>query len=390
VARANALEPANAGQFDTVRPLAEPRMTARGLGEVSSPDTIQRWDALATRTGEPNPFFESWYLLPALKNLDPTGKVRLLVLEMDDEWLGLIPISLDSRYYTYPLPQLCSWIHGNCFLGLPLIAKGHEVVFWQALLGWADNNAAYGLFLHLSHLPLKSQAYEVLRSLLAETGRHAALVHSEERALLASAMTAEEYWEASLSGKKRKELRRQRNRLAELGEVSIDQTRDATDLADWTESFLKLEAAGWKGSAGSALASAPAKQNLFREALAGAAARGKLERATITLDGEPIAMLASFIASAGSFSFKTAFDEAYSRFSPGVLLQQANLALLDDPEFTWCDSCASADHPMIDHIWRERRSIGRLSIAIGGIARRTLFAGLAYLESGFKSGAAEP
>ena len=390
MARASALEPASAGQFDTVRLLAEPRVVARGLNEVSSPLAIARWDGLAASAGEPNPFFESWYLLPALQNLDPAGKVRLLVLESDGAWLGLIPISLDRRYYTYPLPQLCNWIHGNCFVGLPLIAKGYEAAFWQALLSWADRNATYGLFLHLSHLPMESRACQILRSLLAETGRHSALVHSEERALLASSMSAEEYWEASLSGKKRKELRRQRNRLAELGEVTVEQTRNSAGLADWTESFLALESAGWKGFAGSALASAATTQSLFREALVGAAARERLERTSITLGGKPIAMLASFIAAPGSFSFKTAFDEAYSRFSPGVLLQNANLALLDDPEVAWCDSCAAADHPMIDHIWRERRTIGRLSIAIGGNARRMLFAGLAYLECGFKSGAAKP
>ncbi len=364
-------------------------MTARCLDELANQEAVQSWDALAGSAGEPNPFFESWYLLPALKGLDPAGKVRLLVLEESGEWLGMMPISLDSRYYTYPLPQLCNWIHGNCFLGLPLIAKGYEAAFWQALLSWADRNAAYGLFLHLSHLPLESRACQVLRSMLAEVGRHAALVHSEERAFLASPMSAEEYWEASLSGKKRKELRRQSNRLAELGEVVIERTRGSAGLADWTESFLALEAAGWKGSAGSALASTPATQNLFREALTGAAARGRLERTSILLAGKPIAMLASFLASPGSFSFKTAFDEAYSRFSPGVLLQQANLTLLDDPDISWSDSCAAADHPMIDHIWRERRTIGRLSIAIGGTARRALFAGLAYLECGFKSGAAK-
>jgi hypothetical protein len=37
---------------------------------------------------------------------------------------------------------------------------------------------------------------------------------------------------------------------------------------------------------------------------------------------------------------------------------------------------------MIDHIWRERRPIGRLSIAIGGKTRRRLFKSLLRLEMG--------
>ena len=121
---------------------------------------------------------------------------------------------------------------------------------------------------------------------------------------------------------------------------------------------------------------------MFKEVLSGAATRGRLERLTLSLDGEPIAMLVNFITPPGAYSYKTAFDERYARFSPGVLIQRENLALLDRAEITWCDSCAAADHPMIDHIWRERRAVGRLSIAIGGKLRRALFARLVRAELG--------
>ena len=134
---------------------------------------------------------------------------------------------------------------------------------------------------------------------------------------------------------------------------------------------------------------APAGQVLFiaaafegQLALFGASARGRLERLTISLDGEPIAMLASFITPPGAFSYKTAFDERFARYSPGVLLQRENLAMLDDASVAWCDSCAAADHPMIDHIWRERRPVGRWSIAIGGKLRRSLFSALVRAELG--------
>ena len=98
----------------------------------------------------------------------------------------------------------------------------------------------------------------------------------------------------------------------------------------------------------------------------------------------PIAMLATFLTPPGAYSYKTAFDERYARFSPGVLLQRENLAILERGDIAWSDSCAAADHPMIDHIWRERRPIGRLSIAIGGGLRRALFSRLAAAELGRK------
>ncbi len=155
------------------------------------------------------------------------------------------------------------------------------------------------------------------------------MVHDEERAFLRSDQSSAAYFDAALSGKKRKELRRQDRRLGEAG--ALDFERDTCDegLDAWITDFLALEQSGWKGRAGSALADAAATATLFRRNSAGAAQAGVLERLALTLDGKPIAMLANFLTPPGAFAYKTAFYEDYARFSPGVLLQRHNLALLD-------------------------------------------------------------
>jgi hypothetical protein len=61
------------------------------------------WDALAMWASEPNPFYESWYLLPALRGLDPKGKVKILRFEMGGDLAGIMPIVAQSRYYTRPI-----------------------------------------------------------------------------------------------------------------------------------------------------------------------------------------------------------------------------------------------------------------------------------------------
>ena len=383
---ATAAEPATL--TDTARDIAPGGKalvgTARAVAwsVMDAPEARHAWDALAQCASEPNPFHESWYLLPALRALDPGAKVKLLRVELDGELAGLIPLRAERKYYRWPIPQLGNWVHGNCFLGAPLVAAGLERPFWRAVLEWADQNAGKSLFLHLGVMPLDGPLYRALQSVLADQGRLAGLVHREERAMLCSTQTAQDYFEESLSGKKRKELRRQSARLAELGEVKLDRRRDDHRLARWTEDFLALEHSGWKGTAGSALASQQTTARLFKEALSGAAAQGKLERLTLTLNDEPIAMLVNFLTTPGAYSYKTAFDERYARYSPGVLVQRENLALLEDSQIAWCDSCASADHPMIDHIWRERRPVGRISIAIGGKLRRAIFARLLRAELG--------
>lgn len=340
--------------------------------------TIECWQDLAAAASEPNPFFEHWYLLPSLAALDPENRVQLLVIEQDGQWIGLMPVSRSGRYYGRPIPHLQAWVHANCFLGAPLVRKGRERLFWTALLDWADQFSARSLFLHLPQVPLSGPLYEALIALPRKT----ALVQSEERAMLASDLSPEDYLAASLSGKKRKELRRQGNRLSEEGLICFYRRDDEEGLERWIDDFLALEMAGWKGKAGSALASSPQTAELFRQALRGAGAEGRLERLCISVDGSPIAMLANFLTPPGAFSYKTAFDENFARFSPGVLLQCENLVMLERPGIAWCDSCASADHPMIDHLWRERRAIGRLSVAIGGKLRRALFSALVTAELG--------
>ncbi len=362
-------------------PPGTPQVRAVNWREWAEDELRRRWQALAEAASTPNPFFEPWYLVPALESFDPDNRIGLFTVEIGDKLLGLMPLQTVMRYGRYPLPNLTTWQHPNAFLGVPLVRAGCEILFWRALLDWADGQPR-ALFLHLPAMPLEQPLTQALFDFASTTSRTAALVMREQRAMLHSPLTPDGYLERALTGKKRKELRRQHARLAEQGDLATSRHDDATAIDTWVEDFLALENGGWKGKAGSAMASAPQTASLFRSALAQAATLGKLERLSITLDGRPIAMLANFLTAPGSFSYKTAFDEVYSRFSPGVLLQRENLALLNRPDISWCDSCAVPDHPMIDSLWTERRPIGRISVGIGGKARRTAFNLLLALELG--------
>jgi CelD/BcsL family acetyltransferase involved in cellulose biosynthesis len=155
---------------------------------------------------------------------------------------------------------------------------------------------------------------------------------------------------------------------------------ESDDITLWCDDFLKLEASGWKGRSGSALAIDEATNAFFCAALTGARAQSHLEMLRLSLDGRPIAMLVNFVTPPGSFSFKIAFDEDYARFSPGVLIQIENLAVLDRNEIAWMDSCAVSDHSMINSLWGERRSIVRVTVPLAGAKRRTIFAASRALE----------
>jgi CelD/BcsL family acetyltransferase involved in cellulose biosynthesis len=176
-----------------------------------------------------------------------------------------------------------------------------------------------------------------------------------------------------MPARNRKDLNRRFRRLGELGEIDFKWETGSDGLTRWIAEFLELEAAGWKGDAGSALACDPATSALFRESLIGAARRDRLVRLSLRLNGRPIAMLSTFLTPPGAFGFKTAFDEDYSRFSPGLLLEREFLTAPHRFDIRWCDSCAAPDHSVMNRIWYERRPVGRVSIAIGGHLRRAVF-----------------
>ncbi len=334
---------------------------------------ISALDELTNRAAEPNPFFEEWFLSASLANVCKPADIVLYAYIVDGELLGLIPLELSARYYGYPVPHFSTALHDNSFCGSPLIAKGHEVDFWRTLFTALDTQTRHALFLHLPLLPAGGAIAEALREALSEQDRPSAIVHREERAMLDAELSPDEYLEASMSTKKRKELRRQHKRLNEEGTLSVERLEGDANLAEWTQEFLSIERAGWKGAEGSALASAPETEQFFTGTLAGAAQAGRLERLALRVDGRAIAMLANFLTPPGAYSFKTAFDERYAKYSPGLLLQLENLQLLSSDVIEWADSCAAEGHSMIERLWREKRSLHSYNIAIGGKLRRAMF-----------------
>src|SRR3546814_1665041 len=102
----------------------------------------------------------------------------------------------------------------------------------------------------------------------------------------------------------------------------------------------------------------PAEASFFRESVTAAFAAERLAFLRIDFEGKPIAMLVNFLMGRGGFSFKIAFDETMSRFSPGVLIEIDNLRrVLNRDDLDWMDSCAAADHPKIGRAPSELQSL---------------------------------
>ncbi len=102
----------------------------------------------------------------------------------------------------------------------------------------------------------------------------------------------------------------------------------------------------------------------MREAVTALAAKGDARIDRLIHEGEPIAASITLRSGDAAWFWKIAYDESFARSSPGVQLTlDLTRDLLGDTALAQTDSCATADHPMIDHLWAERLPLTDLLIA---------------------------
>lgn len=361
-------------------PAAPPRIEIRPMREMP-PEWTDGWDRLAGHPSEANVFAERWFAEASL-NLEPPDDARMMAVWAGDRLIGLLPLATAHRYGRTPVAHVENWLHHHAFLGTPLIAPGQERVFWTAVLEALDQADWAPGFLHMVGLVENGTVHRGLVAAAAALDRPCDVVHRSERAFLESHLAAKDYYEQAVRKKKRKEIGRLTARLREQGDLAFRTYWPSDDLETWIDDFLALEAKGWKGKAGSALGCHPTTDAFFRAAVKGAEAAVRLQFLRLDLDGRAIAMLVTFMAPPGAFTFKIAFDEDFARFSPGVLLQLEYLKVLERDDIAWSDSCAIEDHPMINSLWMERRSVVRVTVPLSGARRRAIHAACRGLETG--------
>ena len=111
---------------------------------------------------------------------------------------------------------------------------------------------------------------------------------------------------------------------------------------------MSLEASGWKGRKRTAMAIDRFRAAFAREALYCLAERDMCRIHTLDLDGRAIASLVVMRESGIAYTWKTAFDETLSAYSPGTLLMiNTTKKLLEDPNIIRADSLAVEDHPVM-------------------------------------------
>jgi CelD/BcsL family acetyltransferase involved in cellulose biosynthesis len=314
------------------------------------------WRELAARALEPNIFYEPAFALAAASVFGRGAGAALVWSGTSPrKLLGFFPGRIEKRRYGIRLPVLVGWTHAYAPLGTPLVEReAAEPVITAWLAHLAADPALPGLLL-LPFLPEDGSFAAALGTILRRTGMPSADFNRHHRALFAPYGDRALYLERALGSRRQKELRRIGRRLTDLGAVLFTAATEPDAVAAAVEDYLALEASGWKGKAGTAAAAHDDIRSFMTKALCGLSATGQVVVNRLLVDGYAIAATIRLRSGDAAWFWKIAYDETFARYSPGVMLTVAvTEQLVDDATIAQADSCATADHPMIDHIWRQR------------------------------------
>jgi CelD/BcsL family acetyltransferase involved in cellulose biosynthesis len=159
----------------------------------------------------------------------------------------------------------------------------------------------------------------------AHAGYRMAVTPVARSPYIACASTLEDH-ERKLSRNLRHDVQRRLRRLCEQGAVTIDVTDGGTNMAGRLDEGLRVEALGWKGAEGTAIASDARTRAFYNAVARWASASGWLRLAFLRLDGRVIAFQFDLEVGRTYYSLKIGYDPAFDRYSPGKLLAYEMIA----------------------------------------------------------------
>jgi hypothetical protein len=165
-------------------------------------------------------------------------------------------------------------------------------------------------------------------------------------------------WRALTRPRWRTDIERLRRKMERDHEVEISILQRPGDLDAQLDAGWAVEARGWKGDQGTAIASSPATDAFYRRVAHAFAERDELRLSSIVLDGELVAFDFTLVSHRRLWGLKTGFDPAYRRLAPGFVMRLAMIERCFESEIDAIDMLGDADE------WKMRFATGTREHAV--------------------------
>lgn len=278
-------------------------LTEIGLGDLEA--LAPEWDALAARAG--NPFLTTAWLACWARAF-AAGDISAFALKDDGRLLAGGCFMADGRGGLASAANS----HSNDW-DVVAVDDGARAGFWDGLAGLRSGRLTAAL------LPDGARAATALSS-LKRAGYRAVEQELPPSPWMSLPGSLDELLR-SRSRNLRSQVGRRRRALEREGALTFRVTTGGAELERDLESFLAVEASGWKGETGTAIAASGPTNSLYRGFAELAAREGWLRLYLLELDGEPIAGDYGCAFAGCGYLLKTGFREDRGHLAPGLVLR---------------------------------------------------------------------
>ncbi len=323
---------------------------------------VARWAQLESRSVEGNAFLSPHFVIPAVEHLEGAYDQKPLILAVESEddsrllALGLFETSRSSRLL--PLTHLQSWrCEHTLFDGL-LVDQQLGTAALATFFNWLSRQGRRWQGVAFTDRSADGELNDMLEIAAAASGARWFEDWFRERAIIPIEEVPEDCLQSLYSKNRRRNFKRAEKQLATHGAVSFSCLDRANTSTEHVQTFLELEAMGWKSDAGTALLSASGHEQFCREMASRFAADEQLVIYQLSVDGSPVASALNMRSADDLFCFKIGWNPDFASGSPGILnelnfLQNCRENLSD---FRLADSC-SKPGSYVEDVWPWKRRL---------------------------------
>jgi CelD/BcsL family acetyltransferase involved in cellulose biosynthesis len=291
------------------------------LGRLSqSPPFLAEWGALVAGLPHAEPFLHPAWTASFAKSFVPGHEARIFTARREGGLCGVLPLMTARSFFLCKIPartlRSMSGLHSCRFdLTTHQLARQEVAgVMWQQLSADPSWDVIEAL-----DIPTGGNFDELLQIALRE-----GYLVSRWRTRLSPYLSLPRAGAEPFSNcphryrKARARLAGARQRLSQLGGVRFEAITRPEERH--IQTFIDLEASGWKGRSGGAIANRLATRSFYLELARNPELRGMSRVYSLWVDRTPVAMELGLVMKGRYYSPKACYNEDFSSFSPGHLL----------------------------------------------------------------------
>jgi hypothetical protein len=277
------------------------------------------WNRLALKAPQKSPMASHAYVSTYFRHfLEPHESWFCLLALRGQELMGVLPVVIDrNRHLGFDAPLLRTPFNLHVASVDFLTAENSADHIMPLLLEGLDISCKTRLGLELLRISASSPTVPVLEGSIK--GATVIREFNGRESFIDATGSFEEY-RASLKRNFSRNLTKAHNKIAKLPNVKtvflVGEDADPKEI----ETLMKVEAAGWKGEAGTAIESSELTKSFYADLVKRLSELGWLEWHILYTDNRPIAMHLAMKLDRTLIINKIGFDEEFAKCSPGNIL----------------------------------------------------------------------